>query len=154
MRVAHQKTLARCLPKDWKGSHRTTFPSSNFQTYNLVCLPASYLTYQSKKCSSSAIRAWLSLWDSRFRSSLPYWSYNKWTWLERWHIDLLYRKGWTLFVLRNEENPPSLEKEFLTPKFQRRLGWRLLRSPSFCDSDRLGFVSQPEGVVGLTQTKR
>ena len=25
------------LPKDFKGSHKTTFPSSNFQTYNLVC---------------------------------------------------------------------------------------------------------------------
>ncbi len=84
------------------------------------------------------------------KGSLPYWSYNKWRWLERWHIDLLY----TLFVLRNAENPPSLEKKFLTPKSQRRLGRRLLKSPSYCDSDRLGFVSQPEGVVGLTQTKR
>ena len=67
------------------------------------------------------------------KGSLPYWSYNKWRWLERWHIDLLY----TLFVLRNAENPPSLEKKFLTPKSQRRLGRRLLKSPSFCDSDRL-----------------
>ncbi len=41
-------------PKTEKG---VTGQPYNFQTYNCVCVPASYLTYPESQCSSSAIRA-------------------------------------------------------------------------------------------------